>query len=164
MLSSMRPAVLARWLWQPTQYWLGSELSRAGWVCASNRGTEHKRHKKHKNDRRLLLILLCFLCLLCSILFCLSSHQFFDQSDRARFRLTGMRGEEDSLSPVQRRPPFLVFRVEARAFGDKPFDDLVGSAVGGAHDCGNAHGIRVIDAHPEFVTKLHRFEETLLSL
>ena len=29
------------------------------------------------------------------------------------------------FGPVQRRPSFLIFHVEARALRDKPFDDFV---------------------------------------
>src|SRR5215831_10825633 len=136
MLSSMRPAVFARWLWQPMQYWFGSELSRAAGLWAAKRGIEHKRHEKHKSTKDKFLNFLCFLC---SILFCFPCHKFFDEGDRARFCFTGMSRKENAFRPVQRRPAFLVFHIEASAFGNKPFDDFVGAAVSGAHESRDAH-------------------------
>ena len=75
------------------------------------------------------------------------------------FGLAGMRGEEHAFRPRQRRAAFLVLHVELRALLDEEPDDVVGAAVGGAHQRREPHRVDGVDVHAELVTELDRLEQ-----
>ena len=60
--------------------------------------------------------------------------------------------------------PFSILDVDLRALVDEKPDDVVGSAIRGAVQRGEAHRVDDVHVHPERVAQFHRFEQRLGSL
>src|SRR5438105_4413856 len=86
------------------------------------------------------------------------SRQFFDQSDRTWFCFGRMGREENTFRPTERRTSFVVLHVQSGALFYQELDNVIGTTIGRPHHSSDTHRIHVIDAEPQLVTKLHRFE------